>query len=619
LPWSKQQLEEYFLRTNDTVGYASHGVLYPKSDIPYVKNKKNKDELNFGDIIQQRDNLSILHLFASILSVRSQVASTALGLRYDDIVKSKTNKYIYILESLVPQKSYLSNKALIKVGFGEWEDRKPVMPIVVTRSLDKNVILSWDRMASSLDFTMFIIQKSKDKGKTWKRINKLPFLPSDDDNKDGYNPNFNYKDTLDENYVKYMYKVGGLDAFGETVWSDPVEGFGVDLTPPVPPLQAHGENIKDNEVHLSWVNEKENSKDLVGILIGRGPSVNGPFEPLNDKPLPPNQTTFIDMNANPHEANFYVIATIDTAANAALHPPIYVLMRDTIPPTKPLNLEAKIDSIGNVVITWDGYDEPDLLGHQVLFANQKDHVFTVVTEGHLIQPVFYDSISIKTLTKNIYYKVITFDKNYNHSPDSDILEVVKPDIVPPVSPVIKTYDVHSRSISIEWIPSSSTDVKKQHLYRKVGTSGTDYALYKSFDATTNKYEDTEITGSTEYDYTIEAEDATGLRSERSYPLSVKTYNNNKLTGIKNFKAVFNPQTSAIDLKWDAASANTQSPVKYILYKAATPVIEQLKHLDVTSYQDKNIQQSNTWHYAVKAILDDGTESDLSPIITLNIK
>lgn len=51
--------------------------------------------------------------------------------------------------------------------------------------------------------------------------------------------------------------------------------------------------------------------------------------------------------------------------------------------------------------------------------------------------------------------------------------------------------------------------KKQH--RKVGTIEQAYVLYKTFDALTNKYEDTEIVGSMHYEYALEAEDATGLQ------------------------------------------------------------------------------------------------------------
>lgn len=612
MPWTKQQLDSYFEKTKDTLAYASTGVLFPASDIPYIKKAKNNDELNFGDLIQQRDNLNVLHLFASILSIRSQVASTALGLRYTDMVSSKTEKYLYIIETLVPQESYLSNKAIIKVGFGFWEDRKPVMPNVTTKSMDKNVILSWNRMASSLDFNMFHLEKSVDEGRSWSRINKFPYLPSDDDNKDGYNPNFNYKDSIVENYVKYLYRVGGIDPFGEIVWSEPVVGFGTDKTPPLPPMNAKGENVNENEVHLSWVNPTDNTADLVGILIGRGQNIAGPFVPLTETPLAPTQTSFIDKTADPFGTNYYVIATIDTASNAAIHAPVYVLMKDSIPPTKPLNLNGKIDTLGNVVLSWEGYNQADLLGHQVLFANQKDHVFTVVTPGHLVLPIFYDSISIRTLTKKIYYKVVTFDKNFNRSPDSEILEITRPDIIAPVTPVIYDYFVSGTKVDLKWNVSTSPDVKQQNIYRREVADGNEFMFLVSLDPKISSFIDVGLQPNRPYEYVIQAVDSSGLKSDLSYPLNIRTYQQSNLTKVKNLKAIKSKDTGFVHLDWEFEKLDI--PSKYIIYKGQDDKIVQYKYVDTNKYIDKNPSVSNLTYYAISIITEDGTTTDLSDLV-----
>ncbi|HMT71020.1 MAG TPA: fibronectin type III domain-containing protein [Saprospiraceae bacterium] len=608
-PWSLDKMDAHFRVSQDTAFYISRGLIYDK-------NININAQSSFSQIMEANDYNKNNHLLAVIAAARSPLAGEAMGIKYIDKGIDRKYTYNYFIKSMVDTAMITSEVASFYIN-PKVPTEKVVMPTPECIGTEKTIAIRWDNTMAQYQFVMYHIDRSDD-GKKWTRVTQLPFTPSVDENKDGTFPFFEYRDSVGVNYKKFYYRVVGIDHFSEEIPSAIVTGNARDHTPPDAVTDFTTENTKDNIVTLSWKKAVKES-DFAGYVIGRGTNVEGPFEPIHETIVPRDAVQFIDKTADPHGFNYYVVAAVDTAQNASLQMPQLVTMHDVIPPTKPTNLKYTIDTTGAIKIDWTPYEGRDFNGYLVLYANQKDHEFTPISQGRLDRPEFLDTILINTLTKNIYYKIRTFDKNFNVSPDSDILEVTKPDIVPPVSPVFNHYDVHGKSVSISWILSSSSDVKKQHLYRKVGTIEQAYVLYKTFDALTNKYEDTEIVGSMHYEYALEAEDATGLRSDRSYPMSVKTYNNNKLDGIKNFKAVFNPQTKTIDLKWDAASPNKQSPVSYIIYKATTPVIQQFKYIDMPTYQDSSIQQSNTWYYAVKAILDDGTESDLSPVIIVKIK
>jgi uncharacterized protein len=235
----------------------------------------------------------------------------------------------------------------------------------------------------------------------------------------------------------------------------------------------------------------------------------------------------------------------------------------------------------------------------------------------LMEAHFEDTILIKTLTKRIYYKVITFDKHNNASEYSDILEVMKPDLVAPVTPVIHNYYVSAGSVAIEWHVSSSDDVKLQALYRKEIGGVKDYTFITNLDPQTNKYRDGEVIRGKSYEYMLQAIDSSGLKSEFSYPLHVSVYGQSTLPQVKNLKVSKDKTSGHIHIDWDYST--TDVPVKFVLYRSNDSNIEQYKYTSDHKYVDSLMPYTDKVTYAVKAISDDGAESELSDTVTLKIE
>ena len=74
-----------------------------------------------------------------------------------------------------------------------------------------------------------------------------------------------------------------------------------------------------------------------------------------------------------------MVAAVDTSRNAAASLSAYCVIVDTIPPSKPTNLVAKLDTNGRLVLQWKKNPERDVKGYLVFKANQRDHVFTAAT------------------------------------------------------------------------------------------------------------------------------------------------------------------------------------------------------------------------------------------------
>src|SRR5690606_38657836 len=121
----------------------------------------------------------------------------------------------------------------------------------------------------------------------------------------------------------------------------------------------------------------------------------------------------------------------------------------------PTGLTGKIDTNGIVTLRWAMGREPDLMGYRVFMANAPDHEFTNLSPAPFADTTWTDTITLKTLTKRICYKVVAVDRNFNHSAMSAMLTLTKPDIIPPVAPVFSGYSVTDGTVMLKFVPSSS--------------------------------------------------------------------------------------------------------------------------------------------------------------------
>ena len=133
---------------------------------------------------------------------------------------------------------------------------------------------------------------------------------------------------------------------------------------------------------------------------------------------------------------------------------MHAMIIDETPPAPPTGLNGEIDSTGIVSLFWDLGPEEDIYAYNVYFANQEDHLFSKVSNQHLKNTSFFDSIQIKTLTEDIFYYVVALDASFNESERSEILKLNRPDVIPPVAPLFENYTVSSSAIEIKWILSS---------------------------------------------------------------------------------------------------------------------------------------------------------------------
>jgi len=477
---------------------------------------------------------------------------------------------------------------------------------------DKMITLIWPR---GIESTAFNIEKSDDGGKTYKKLNDLPYIRLA---KGEGERNYVYVDTLAENYQKYMYRISGVTSFGDiSPWSEPITVMGRDRNPPAPPTITLAQNLSHGVVKIEW-EVPYITKDMKGFYIGRSTNVGGPFKPLNSKSLSKDTREYIDETAIQGGLNYYIVASIDTATNIAQSAPAYVVMPDSTPPLKPTGLAGIIDTSGVVKLHWNLGNEPDIKGYRVYYSNTptEEENYMVLTNDALRDTTFTDTITLNTLNEIIYYSVVAVDMNHNNSEFSDVLELQKPDIVKPVSPVIKSFKVTDTTVFLAWVTSSSKDVTSQALYRK--EKGNDWQVLKNLDAKTSEYTDKDIMEDKVYEYSLVATDDAGLNSEKSKPLTIRVYKTGQKPVVDAFNAKVGKDNSTVELSWDYAN---KGDYNFIIYRATNGSKLQM-HASVkgnkNKYSDNAVFQKGKYSYAIKVVYANGDKSSLSETMEVEI-
>ncbi len=603
-PWTLDEWKSKVQR-NDSLAAASAQLLYGKSKTVTVQSKKNAG-VNLKEAMNQKYELENQQAMALFLADQSPALATGLGLRFADKTITKGKSYAYAVFALTDPKTVKSDTSGVLINTAEIMPT-PEMPTVTIEELDRKVKLTWNRAVASMYFTSYHYERSDDGGKTFKRLNKRPYTQLTTEQKLTPTSTIEINDSLPKNYKQYYYRIIGITPFGDFGKPTPnLPVMGRDKTPPSPPDHISAKNIKGNNVKITWAKKKK-EPDFSGFLIGRSDKTSGPFLPLTLQPIPTVINEFTDTSAFPHGTNYYIVSAIDTAGNAGASVPAYVIMTDTIPPAKPVGLTGKIDTTGIVHIKWNLSKEPDLMGYLVYSANDPKHTFVPISKDFVVDTTFADSITLKSLTKKIYYKVVAFDKNRNPSAYSDPLELKRPDKVAPVSPVFTKFFVTDTSVVMNWATSTSNDVASQILYRR--EKGKEWEPYAKLDVTASSFNDRKVKKQNWYEYSLEAIDDAGLHSPKSFPLNVRMYDSGTRPMIRDFTTGKSQDGKSLVLSWKYTG---EGDYWFVIFKSIDGKnFMTCKNLsaDQHSFTDVNLKRA-TYQYSIKAIYKDGGESQL---------
>jgi len=597
-PWSREMFEER-VSINDSLKIAAYGLLYdtlklkePQSLLQSLKDK--------GDDERRRA------VFSFYLADQNADAATTLGLRYEDKDVEEGKKYVYRIYANNTHNFVATDTAVAIVKKSSIRElSSPIPPQVI--NMDSLVILQWKY---SPIYGQWHVERSDD-GIIYKRITNAPVIGNN------VNPfvkdSISYADINLQNNKVYLYRIVGLDIFGDhSPPSIAVPGKPKDLTAPNNPYVIKGENTQDLTVTLEW--EHVSTPDFKGFLVAHSLDDGNSYSILTPSILPPNVTSFTHKSADEFKANIYKIIALDHEGNKGESFPFHAIIKNQAPPDPPSLLTGEIDSQGVVTVEWSPSKAMDVRGYVVYRANADHHRFIAMNGNKMVYENRYkDTITLNTLSENIYYKVQAVDVHYAHSVDSEMLTLSKPDTLSPVSPVIHDYLVDEEGVYLSWRVSSSKDVVSQSLLKTVEGSPVEII---AIDLNQTEYKDLNVEEEQKIKYQVIAMDDADNYSNPSFPVHIKGYKSLYKEGVKNLTATYDADKKQVLLSWDF---NSKGEGKFIILKKSQDDVKKpLEYLpfEARNCIDRKIEEGQSYEYSIATHFKDGTKSKVNPVAEL---
>lgn len=560
-------------------------------------------------IINQAQILEQRFTFAYYAADQDFEVANFSGLAFEDTTAKQGERYLYNIRVALPNSvKYKIKKGGVYLGLIDYKPLpKPQEFVGVFK--DKTTILSWNYEILKRYYSNYVVEKSEDNGKSFNNVANTPVtnLASRAENTSN---RMMYVDSLFQNNKQYQYRIRGISPFGlKGPYSKIIKGKGTD--PLIHNPFITGLNFQDNgNVVLNWEFPSEAENTMKAFQLIRANKVKGEYTLVN--PSISKRQRSINLT-NVQAINYYKIVAIGNDGNKRVSFPKMVQPDDSTPPAIPLELTGSIDSLGVVQLKWKQNTEVDFLGYRVFKANLKDDEFTQITFEPIPNSTIIDTVNIKTLNKKIYYKIKSFDKRYNPSEFSQVLELKRPDIVPPTSPVFTSFKTKGTKVKLNWVTSTSNDAKATLLYRKEAKRGLSWELIKEFPLPINEYTDVSTVVGKTYMYTIITVDESGLESEPITPLKISISDTAPKTPITRFNGIVDREQKFIKLDWKYNENNVQ---EFILYKGEaekSPTMYKVLTAKDNSFLDKNLLINTKYTYLLQAVFNSGAKSPIKKI------
>jgi fibronectin type 3 domain-containing protein len=555
-------------------------------------------------ILQKQDDLN--NRFGMVLLVcdLAPAVAEAAGLFLSDSTAVKGSRYIYKISIANKELKVNVEPGVIVVDVVE---AKPLQPFTDLKEnfSDRTVTLTWPTLLHRGIYSAYHIEKYDEIDKKFKSITDLPYIPMSEST--AHTEEAHFVDSLANNTTTYQYRVKGITPFGEVgPPSNIVKGIGKDNLAKL--IVLTNAKPEKNKIALEWEFPAEYENKIGGFIIGRSGKAGGPFKDVNTKALSPKTRQFSD--AIPTYSSYYQIKAIDSKGKELSHSfPYFVHVEDNIVPGTPAGLTGSVDSTGLVTLTWKDNIDEDLLGYRLFSSNDARHEFVEITREIITTPTFRDTINISVLNRDIFYKIVAVDQNYNTSNYSNYIKLKRPDIINPVAPVFSKVDLNKTEVSLSWVNSTSKDVAKHVLYRTENDylNATEILSWPVNQPKTSYVDNALVLGKA-YRYVIKAFDSTG-----NYSIANSKeirFESGLRTAVTELTASINRENKTITLRW-----NYDEPVmKSILYRRKNNepfTLYQSLEGPTLEFSDNQVMINNTYSYKIQLILKNKIKTELS--------
>lgn len=540
--------------------------------------------------------------FALFAADYSPVVADMSGLSIVDVNVDQQEHYLYKVWVNMPDKKYPIDTGFVYTGLKE-QRPLPTLPRPEVTFMDKQAVIAWNYGYYVNSYIAYFVERSAD-GTNFSSISKEPIVPTEDGTPTGL---MHVIDSLKDNGTSYQYRIQGVSVFGTTgPYSPTVEGKGKKALTAAPTIRA-ANVVAEDKVRLQWEYPAVVTSELKGFQVERAMKPKGPFSTISPL-LKPEVLEYVDQQ--PASSNYYRIVALGEDDRTYSFPHLAQLP-DSIPPAPPTALKGSIDTTGVVRLEWNANKEKDLLGYRVFRSNFENDEYTQVTVSPVKETTFADTVSLKTLTRNVYYKVMAVDRRFNPSPFSSALSVARPDVLPPSAPAFRSIEYFpGKGVVVAWNRSGSSDIQQHVVYRRMANDAT-WSAAATFTDTTSVFVDNKVENKNVYAYAVIAQDISGLSSKPSSPITITVNDRGNKPSIEKFSAKQDTGNKQIVLSWAYDASDVE---KFWIYRNGTD--GKLRLLDsvdpdVKQFRDKQVTVNTQYQYSIKAVFKDGAHSPFS--------
>ncbi|WP_164126148.1 fibronectin type III domain-containing protein [Sphingobacterium luzhongxinii] len=529
-------------------------------------------------------------------------AAKLAGWAWEDRDISTRDKYLYRVILLnKPEQS--SDTASVYMGYQDWS--APPKPVGLAGVYgDHTATLSWNYRLLSSVYHSYVIEKSTD-GRSFAAL-EGPGITDIAATEEGPQELVYYIDSLDNNQQTYYYRIKGITAFGDTgPYSDTIQGMGEPPFTYVPRIRRVAIDAQQ-QASLVWDSPSVNPHAIDHFRILQAIQDGTPYQEIGRASSA--DTTFVIPQTG--LGNYYKVAVHARNGTVKTSQSYFYQAIDSVPPAAPIGLQGVADTSGRIHLQWTANTEPDLLGYRIYRSQHKGEVPMLLQDSVYTLSAFTDSVSLHALNSHMYYAVAALDQRYNSSSLSEVVEIKKPDRIPPVSPLILGYDVRDGVVHLSYKASNSSDVSRHKLLRKVvGASQWDTILdYDNKKLPQDTLIDATAAAMTGYLYTIIALDDSHNQSDiiREVAIDVGAVTTKIATG---FRSYVDREARTIELEWRKRS-DVQT---YHLYRGLNDNPPSLwKELpgDTHHIVDDTAVENSRYRYGLRIIKKDGSQGKL---------
>ncbi len=587
----KKEDWEAMAKANDNAAIVAQAIFGDT----FMVSQDIKTSYPFESVLKKTQELRQRYSFSLLVVDQDFEVAQKAGLGYVDTDVKANEKYLYHVKSNIPKDIFNVVHGGVFTGLSEYEPLPK--PIDFTSTFkDQQVILSWNSSILKDYYNKYIIEKSKD-GTNFHSIFEQPFTVN---KKKTNNGRTQLTDSV-SNLTTFYYRIKGISSFGEVGPPSKIEkGQATPLLTVNPTMTTH--KINDRSVILNWKFPEDKNHMIVGFKLLRSDTNKGKYETVIDNISKDRRSvTYNNLDVS----NYFKISAIDKYENERTSFSMLVVPDDEEPPLPPTGLTGVIDTLGVVRLSWQQNTESDLSGYKIYTANNPNHEFSLITPSTITDTKYVDTVSMANSNRKLYYKINALDRRANPSKFSQILEIIKPDLLPPGQPVIKkVQQLNSNTISIAWIPGPSEDIDQYLIYRKEEDIK-DWKLVFSGSKDDRNFDDKDLKVGKLYSYTILSKDKTGLESPAVTPVSIVTRYIGPRPEVKGFIATPNIEQQMIQLSW---RYNQDDVTQFELYRAkegASLRLYKTLTANVRSTNDTDLSINTNYHYAIRAVFTDG--------------